>query len=199
MAVCMALEQTPSPSMQWANKASPKWAPAANTVQGRLEIYEPDACGVHEPYAHAVGYFQSPISMCHQPYTLPPSADQTWKEVWGSLSDRSRSVDMASSFESSIGSCNSQSDSQAEAITDEMTKCDSTAADIPGRFPVALRSRCTHRQHWERLRGKRGFSYFVCRVCGNGWRQPTKASKTAPTNAKAQSYYTQRSAAHDDI
>mmetsp|Transcript_5554 Transcript_5554/g.10021 ORF Transcript_5554/g.10021 Transcript_5554/m.10021 type:complete len:273 (-) Transcript_5554:2343-3161(-) len=37
-----------------------------------------------------------------------------------------------------------------------------------------LGARCEHKQHWERLRGKRGYSYFACRLCGAGWRQPTQ-------------------------
>eukprot|EP00667_Euglena_gracilis_P011495 EG_transcript_11744 len=46
-------------------------------------------------------------------------------------------------------------------------------ADASGtRFPVSARGRCTHREDWLRLRGKRGFTYFLCTKCMLGWRKP---------------------------
>eukprot|EP00667_Euglena_gracilis_P012997 EG_transcript_13374 len=49
-----------------------------------------------------------------------------------------------------------------------------------GRFPFHELGRCPHKSSWQRLRGKRGFSYFQCRQCGVGWRQPTKPSDLEP-------------------
>eukprot|EP00667_Euglena_gracilis_P001961 EG_transcript_1963 len=45
-----------------------------------------------------------------------------------------------------------------------------------GRYPCCDMGRCGHKGHWQRLRGKRGFSYFHCKFCGLSWRQPTKPS-----------------------
>eukprot|EP00667_Euglena_gracilis_P016691 EG_transcript_17490 len=39
------------------------------------------------------------------------------------------------------------------------------------RFPVTLESRCNHRAHWQRLRGKRGYTYYLCTKCQHGWRK----------------------------
>eukprot|EP00667_Euglena_gracilis_P014751 EG_transcript_15316 len=40
------------------------------------------------------------------------------------------------------------------------------------RFPVSVRGRCHHRDFWLRLRGKRGYTYFLCTHCMCGWRKP---------------------------
>ena len=116
--------------------------------------------------------------LCHDPYTLPPSADQTWEEVWESISDRRSSVDIVSNSNSN-GRSTSQSDDDSlgdDTTTDMATVSTESAAasELVGKFPVAPHGRCAHRQWWERLRGKRGHSYFVCLVCGIGWRQQTK-------------------------
>ena len=47
-------------------------------------------------------------------------------------------------------------------------------ASADGKFPISVNGRCSHKESWSRLRGKRSHSYFVCRKCGLGWRQPTK-------------------------
>jgi hypothetical protein len=46
-----------------------------------------------------------------------------------------------------------------------------------GKFPISEHGRCSHVESWTRLRGKRGHSYFFCKLCGVGWRQPTKERK----------------------
>lgn len=45
-----------------------------------------------------------------------------------------------------------------------------------GKFPLCTVGRCTHKEHWSRLRGKRGHAYFFCRFCGLGWRVPRPKS-----------------------
>eukprot|EP00667_Euglena_gracilis_P004240 EG_transcript_4261 len=52
-----------------------------------------------------------------------------------------------------------------------------------GKFPLCAEGRCTHREHWSRLRGKRGHAYFFCRYCGLGWRVPKPKSPTFPAEA----------------
>jgi len=44
-----------------------------------------------------------------------------------------------------------------------------------GKYSCDTSLRCQHKEHWDRLRGKRGYSYFECRKCGACWRQPTKS------------------------
>lgn len=39
-----------------------------------------------------------------------------------------------------------------------------------GKFPLCAEGRCGHKEHWSRLRGKRGHAYFFCKYCGLGWR-----------------------------
>ena len=167
MTGCIALEQTATPFMQWSTTNAHTWASEWNAAG--VEVLQ----GV----------------MCHQPYTLPTNSNRTWEEVWQSVQGHWRSVETESCVSSSIESCPSHSDS--ETLTDEaLTECESTAADLASRYPMAERGRCGHRQHWERMRGKRGFSYFVCRACGNGWRQPIKTLKnnqqTTPSKASHQ-------------
>ena len=64
--------------------------------------------------------------------------------------------------------------------------------DLEGKYPVAPRGLCSHRKHWERMRGKRGFSYFMCGVCGNGWRQPIKKSKNQPPSPPSKAQHQRR-------
>eukprot|EP00667_Euglena_gracilis_P008166 EG_transcript_8252 len=40
------------------------------------------------------------------------------------------------------------------------------------RFPLTPDGRCHHRAHWQRLRGKRGYTYYLCTKCLCGWRKP---------------------------
>ena len=129
------------------------------------------------------------VGMCHQPYTLPTNSDQTWEEVWESLSEQHATPGIPRSTSRSSDEENLTDEVLTEALTDEvMTESGESAADLVGKFPVAPHGRCPHRQYWDRLRGKRGHSYFVCRVCGIGWRQQTKVSKYqhAPTGPRAQ-------------
>ena len=35
-----------------------------------------------------------------------------------------------------------------------------------GKFPISEHGRCSHVESWTRLRGKRGHSYFFCKLCG---------------------------------
>ena len=183
MAGCIALEQTATPFMQWCTTNAGAWASewnAAGIEDSRLRV-------LHKHTPTAAGMLQG--VMCHQPYTLPTNSDRTWEEVWQSVPGHWRSVETESCVSSSIESCPSHSDS--ETLTDEaLTECESTAADLASKYPVAERGRCGHRQHWEHMRGKRGFSYFICRACGNGWRQPIKTLKnnqqTTPSKASHQ-------------
>ena len=157
---CFAQDWTPTPSMRWANRRLPSWGP------------EGSAGALHKPPAPAAGGCPG---ICHQPYTLPTCSDQTWKEVWESLSGPNTS--------SATGNDRVCSDSETSTLTDEaLTDSSAVAAgDAGGKFPqVALDARCTHQQDWQRLRGKRGYSYFRCAACGLAWRQPTL------TNSKQQ-------------
>jgi|EP00670_Eutreptiella_braarudii_P002426 hypothetical protein len=47
-----------------------------------------------------------------------------------------------------------------------------------GKFPLHAKGRCSHKDHWSRLRGKRGHAYFFCKYCGLGWRVPRQKSRT---------------------
>jgi len=48
------------------------------------------------------------------------------------------------------------------------------------RFPLSLRGRCAHRDHWLRLRAKRGYTYFLCTHCMCGWRKPRDTCPPPP-------------------
>ena len=88
--------------------------------------------------------------------------------------------------------------SEAEPVELNSSDCSSTSSaphpkkpkkpqPADGRFPVSEDGRCAHQEHWARLRGKRGHSYFVCAQCGLGWRQPTKERRMKHIMAQLQS------------
>ena len=79
------------------------------------------------------------------------------------------------SWRNSTSSCNSRSGS--EALSDEALTEGELMEAADSKYPMAPNGRCEHREHWERLRGKRGCSYFVCQLCSVGWRQQAKTSK----------------------
>ena len=47
------------------------------------------------------------------------------------------------------------------------------------RYPCHPFGRCSHKPQWERLRSKRGYTYFQCQECGLTWRQLTKTQDSA--------------------
>jgi len=38
-----------------------------------------------------------------------------------------------------------------------------------GKYPLCPTGRCDHREHWARLRTKRSYVFFTCKLCGVGW------------------------------
>ena len=176
MSAYLAAEETPTPSMRLANKTSHMWVTSSTMTHVLTAPQE------HEHSGPTVGMCQVGC-MCHQPYTLPTNSDQTWEEVWKSLSEHTRQSSSRSSDEGNL-----TDEALTESLTDEAPTESAESDDLVGKFPVAQHGRCPHRQYWDRLRGKRGHSYFVCRLCGIGWRQQTKVAnlKQAASGSKVQ-------------
>eukprot|EP00667_Euglena_gracilis_P006694 EG_transcript_6755 len=137
---------------------------------------------------------------CHNPYTLPHLGGQTWEETWSicmrpsgppeappstpcpSLDDLALGGISPSTSEDSLRS--TQSDDPNGDTPKSQTSSASTSSGDGGskprvsgplptsRFPVSTKGRCHHRAHWLRLRGKRGYTYYLCKNCLCGWRKP---------------------------
>eukprot|EP00667_Euglena_gracilis_P007630 EG_transcript_7710 len=133
---------------------------------------------------------------CHDPYTLPHLGGQMWEETWSicmrtsgptevlpstpcpSLDDLTLGGISPSTSEDSLRS-NRSDDTPKSKTSSAGSSSDDTDRPprVPGpdptsRFPVSTKGRCRHRVHWLRLRGKRGYTYYLCTKCLCGWRKP---------------------------
>eukprot|EP00667_Euglena_gracilis_P011919 EG_transcript_12204 len=161
----------------------------------------PQGSYCHNPYAADSGV-QQPLSIpttkqayCHNPYTLPHLWGQTWEETWSTSQspaeaqpcpsyncNESTSAISPSTSNDSLCGDSSQPDTledqEEEAHQSEspnsrrLRNASESGPFLASRFPVSLRGRCPHRDYWLRLRGKRGYTYFLCTHCMCGWRKP---------------------------
>eukprot|EP00668_Euglena_longa_P042152 GGOE01055581.1.p1 GENE.GGOE01055581.1~~GGOE01055581.1.p1 ORF type:complete len:206 (+),score=37.57 GGOE01055581.1:68-619(+) len=144
------------------------------------------------PLGPSLSPSQSPLALSADHYFCPiPTIAATYQHL-RHCKDFSPSPSPELQPESpSHFSCESSSEAEGEAMPLQQMCWSTDYVPQPtrnrrpsGRFPFHELGRCPHKSAWQRLRGKRGFSYFQCRQCGMGWRQPTK-----PTDAVIQASF----------
>lgn len=119
---------------------------------------------------------------CHNPYTLPQFNGRTWESTWMDSQPPLQTVAQEAApyplqcshlgyvpLSASDESLPQRRLSSSGSSSDSSSKGNSVTSS---RFPVSIKGRCPHRDHWLRLRGKRGYTYFLCTHCLCGWRKP---------------------------
>lgn len=93
-----------------------------------------------------------------QPHTFQHNPTAAWAPPFGSAP----AID--------VGYCRDRSPCDNGSPSPSSTE--STQLQFPKRYPISQKGACSHREHWVRLRGKRGYTYFLCTFCHLGWRKP---------------------------